>query len=83
MTGPDGKAAAARGPLRAAHADREQVIAVLKAAFAPGGLTKDEAPSTLLPRRPLKARQFQCHESAPVRSTALAQGTGLVLAINE
>jgi DUF1707 SHOCT-like domain len=42
MTGPDGKGAAARGPLRAAHADREQVIAVLKAAFVQGRLTKDE-----------------------------------------
>jgi hypothetical protein len=41
-TGPDGRAAAARGPLRAAHADREQVIAVLKAAFVQGRLTKDE-----------------------------------------
>jgi hypothetical protein len=42
MTGPDGKAAAADGHLRAAHADREQVIAVLKAAFVQGRLTKDE-----------------------------------------
>jgi Domain of unknown function (DUF1707) len=42
MTGPDGKAAAAGGHLRAAHADREQVIAVLKAAFVQGRLTKDE-----------------------------------------
>jgi uncharacterized protein DUF1707 len=41
-TGPDGKAAAAGGHLRAAHADREQVIAVLKAAFVQGRLTKDE-----------------------------------------
>jgi hypothetical protein len=41
-TGPDGEAAAARGHLRAAHADREQVIAVLKAAFVQGRLTKDE-----------------------------------------
>jgi Domain of unknown function (DUF1707) len=42
MTGPDGKGAAARGPLRAARADREQVIAVLKAAFVQGRMTKDE-----------------------------------------
>jgi hypothetical protein len=42
MTGPDGEDAAARGSLRAAHADREQVIAVLKAAFVQGRLTKDE-----------------------------------------
>jgi hypothetical protein len=42
MTGPDSKAAAARSHLRAAHADREQVIAVLKAAFVQGRLTKDE-----------------------------------------
>jgi Domain of unknown function (DUF1707) len=42
MTGPDDKAAAFRGHLRAAHADRDQVIAVLEAAFVQGRLTKDE-----------------------------------------
>ena len=31
-----------RGHLRASHADREQVIGVLKAAFVQGRLTKDE-----------------------------------------
>jgi Domain of unknown function (DUF1707) len=35
-------AAADRGHLRASHADREQVIAMLKAAFVQGRLTKDE-----------------------------------------
>jgi hypothetical protein len=35
-------AAASRGHLRASHGDREQVIAVLKAAFVQGRLTKDE-----------------------------------------
>jgi hypothetical protein len=35
-------AAARRGHLRASHADREQVIALLKAAFVQGRLTKDE-----------------------------------------
>jgi Domain of unknown function (DUF1707) len=34
--------AAARGYLRASHADREHVIKVLKAAFVQGRLTKDE-----------------------------------------
>ena len=34
--------AAARGDLRASHADREHVINVLKAAFVQGRLTKDE-----------------------------------------
>ena len=34
--------AGGRGRLRASHADREQVIEVLKAAFAHGGLVKDE-----------------------------------------
>jgi hypothetical protein len=34
--------AGARGRLRAAHADREQAIDVLKAAFVQGRLTKDE-----------------------------------------
>ena len=42
-TGPgDEKAAAGRGHLRASHADREQVIGTLKAAFVQGRLTKDE-----------------------------------------
>ena len=35
-------AAAASGHLRASHADREQVIEMLKAAFVQGRLTKDE-----------------------------------------
>ena len=35
-------AAAGRGRLRASHADREQVIDILKAAFVRGMLTKDE-----------------------------------------
>src|SRR5260370_16188531 len=45
MAGPgEEKAAAAadRGHLRASHADREQVIDTLKAAFVQGRLTKDE-----------------------------------------
>jgi uncharacterized protein DUF1707 len=44
-TGPgDEKAAggSGHGRLRASHADREQVIAALKAAFIQGRLTKDE-----------------------------------------
>src|SRR5512140_2699634 len=35
-------AAASRSHLRASHADREQVIGVLKAAFVQGRLSKDE-----------------------------------------
>jgi len=42
MTGPDEGRLASRGHLRAAHADREQTITVLKAAYAQGRLTKDE-----------------------------------------
>ncbi len=43
MTGPsEEKAAAGRGQLRASHADREQAIDVLKAAFVQGRLDKDE-----------------------------------------
>ena len=45
MTGPeDGTAAvrAGRGPLRASHADREQAVDTLKAAFVQGRLAKDE-----------------------------------------
>jgi hypothetical protein len=34
--------AAARGYLRASHADREQVIGTLKAAFAQGRLAKED-----------------------------------------
>ena len=43
-TGPGDEkaAAAARGHLRASHADREQVIGTLKVAFVQGRLTKDE-----------------------------------------
>ena len=41
-TGPGDEVAAGRGHLRASDADREQVIEVLKAAFAYGGLVKDE-----------------------------------------
>jgi hypothetical protein len=40
---PDQMAAAAgRGPIRASHADREQVIGRLRAAVVQGRLTKDE-----------------------------------------
>ena len=42
MAGPDEGGLAGRGHLRAAQADREQVITVLKAAYAQGRLTKDE-----------------------------------------
>jgi Domain of unknown function (DUF1707) len=43
IAGPgDGLEAAGRGHLRASHADREQVITTLKAAFVQGRLTKDE-----------------------------------------
>ena len=42
ITGPEEGAAAGRGHLRAAHADREHVIDLLKAAFVQGRLTKDE-----------------------------------------
>jgi len=40
MTGPEEQLARSR--LRASHADREQVIGLLKAAFVQGRLTKDE-----------------------------------------
>ena len=43
MTGPsEEKAAACRGRLRTSHAEREQAIDVLKAAFVQGRLDKDE-----------------------------------------
>jgi len=42
MAGPDGKAVAPDGHLRASHADREQVIGTLKVAFVQGRLTRDE-----------------------------------------
>jgi hypothetical protein len=42
MTGPDNGGLAGRGHLRAAQADREQAITVLKTAYAQGRLTKDE-----------------------------------------
>ncbi|MGH3153484.1 MAG: DUF1707 domain-containing protein [Streptosporangiaceae bacterium] len=40
ITGPEEGGAAARGQLRAAHADREHVIDLLKAAFVQGRLAK-------------------------------------------
>jgi len=42
MTGPQDPATAGRDQLRAGHADREQVIEALKAAFVRGQLTRDE-----------------------------------------
>jgi Domain of unknown function (DUF1707) len=45
MVGPGDEIAAGaggRGHLRASHADREQVVGALKAAFVQGRLTKDE-----------------------------------------
>jgi hypothetical protein len=53
MTGPDEGTLAGRGHLRAAQADREQAVTVLKAAYAQGRLTKDE----------LEARVGQAFES--------------------
>ena len=44
---PDEAAAAGRGRLRASHADREQVIDVVKAAFVQGRLTRDELDARL------------------------------------
>ncbi|MGO8728730.1 MAG: DUF1707 domain-containing protein [Streptosporangiaceae bacterium] len=41
-TGPEDETATGRSHLRAAHADREHVIDLLKAAFVQGRLTKDE-----------------------------------------
>ena len=58
-TGPgDEKAAGGlgRGHLRASHADRERVIAALKAAFVQGRLTKDEFDSRV--GRVLKSRTY-------------------------
>jgi hypothetical protein len=42
MTGPQDPAAAGRDRLRAGHADRDQVIGILKDAFVDGSLTRDE-----------------------------------------
>lgn len=42
MAGPEDPAGAGRDRLRAAHADREQVIGTLKDAFVHGRLTRDE-----------------------------------------
>ena len=42
VAGPQDPAAAGRDRLRAGHADREQVIDTLKAAFVQGMLAKDE-----------------------------------------
>ena len=42
MTGPAGESAARQGRFRASHADREQVVGVLQAAFVQGRLTTAE-----------------------------------------
>jgi len=42
-----GAADAGRGHMRASHADREQVIGILKTAFVQGRLTKDELDSRI------------------------------------
>ena len=42
MTGPAGEIAAGHGRWRASHADREQVVGALQAAFVQGRLTADE-----------------------------------------
>jgi Domain of unknown function (DUF1707) len=81
MTGPDDQPAAGGGHLRAAHADREQVVAVLKAAFVQGRLTKDEldtrvaqalASKTYADLSALTADipPFPLIPSAPIRSAA-------------
>jgi len=57
MTGPDDGALAGRGHLRAAHADREQAIATLKAAFVQGRLDKDELDARV--GRVLAARTYR------------------------
>jgi Domain of unknown function (DUF1707) len=83
-TGPDDQAAAGRGHLRAAHADRERVVAVLKAAFVQGRLTKDEldtrvaqafASKTYAELSALTADipPFAIIPPAPLRSTAPAK----------
>jgi hypothetical protein len=46
-SGPEGEMAARRARLRASHADRNQVIDVLKAAFIEGRLTKGELDARL------------------------------------
>src|SRR6266702_2162256 len=76
-TGPgDEKAAGGpdRGQLRASHADRERVIAVLKAAFIQGRLTKDEFDSRV--GRALGSRT--CAELAALTADIPAGLTGLV-----
>jgi Domain of unknown function (DUF1707) len=45
--GPGNRMAAGRGGLRASHADRDQVIEILKAAFVQGRLSKDELDARL------------------------------------
>ena len=42
MAGPEDETATGRGHLRASHADREQAIGTLKAAFVQGMLDRDE-----------------------------------------
>ena len=63
-------AAAGRGHLRASHADREQVIGTLKAAFVQGMLAKDEFDLRLGP-----AFASRSYEELAVASRASARPT--------
>jgi hypothetical protein len=74
MTGPrDEIAAAGRGHLRASHADREQVIDVLKAAFVEGRLTRDEFDARL-------ARAFASQTYADLATATADLPAGMIAA---
>jgi hypothetical protein len=69
-TGPGGQMAAAldgHGHMRAARADREQVIDALKAAFVQGRLTKDELDERVARALDLR-RAGRAHGRSPGRA---------------
>jgi len=84
MTGPDEGGLAGRGHLRAAQADREQAITVLKAAYAQGRLTKDElearAGQAFASRTYAELAALTADIPAPAPVTASAGSPGRTLA---
>lgn len=86
MTGPGDEmaaCAASRGHLRASHADREQVIGTLMAAFVQGGLAKEELDVRVGPAfaarsrrsftvKPLRSKRRRASSLASVYSRVIA-----------
>ena len=71
-TGPEEGAAAGYGSLRASHADREQVIDMLKTAFADGRLPVARAELRVLARPDFRTAAGRAHHLGSLRKLAAA-----------